>query len=1386
MSESRHIFLSYRSSEVDFALRLAADLKNAGVNLWMDRLDINPGDDWRKSLQAAVYNSAAMISVLSPAYVNSEYCQRELARADRLKRPIFPVLLGVIPESDWPLEIERQQYIDFSHWHDDNLIYQQRVSALVDILKERFAGQISVIPDPETQYLTSLIAELETRYSLNYYLESTTTADKWLNRELIRPQPHNVRFWLGQKMFALLNVSLTDEQRASPFEPPFQKRIIVTDLYDVLANHRQIVLTGASDSGKTTLLRHLVLDAIYAYQATTDAPIPLLLDLVGWDDQKNLDEFIRASWPLTSDPIKLVKQGRLALYMDGLNEIWGERARKVQELGTWLAANRESRQVIITCRDEAFGRDVDLGLPVIQLGTLDRHNIESFVINYLGEEIAPILLSELLPQSNWEDDHKRYLYALAKNPVLLSALIIVYKSSPSGDTPPNLGVLLKRVVREIWDRKNQDGTIESIIYEELEAALADLAYSMIQDEMGIHTPVEYALEIMGDERQLYAAISLNLIELRYGNVRFVYDIFRDYYAALALAKHDITRNVFPPQLGRGGVYQPHKWDRPVIILSGLLPEHQVNLVEIARQNPFLALECIASGLNVSDRLIEPIMGRLIQIANTKESDARVATARILGKINYDLALPILLEAMRDGQWDVRWAAMLSLREIEVATLPGLTEVLEELDHSTQESAHMAIRYLGESALPTLLELLQHQDRKTRRSAAWALGYIKDLAAVPALVQALYDEDNLVSTEAARALATIRDPAAIPWLLEILHHPNTRVRKAAAKALCDMGQIAIPALLNALEDKRPDIRRLIIAVLGEQDDPAILPALLEASFDRNVDVRGAAIAALEGREDRAVVQRLMECLGDTAITTGNRKRICDIAARILTNITPSQPFETVDQAQDVHLASDYSSESDEAMSSKSQGSAAEAKIRLLNTKSVTSDTDHTDLPLAQAMNDPDWQVRLKAIESIDPDDISPVSTLLLIQAIDDVETQVRITALKAIDTDNAGACVNAWQKCLRDTDSTFAESCIDYILSRGEQATSPLIELTKSSNTLVKARSVRLLGLLGDVRAVPAIIACLSDQKTAETLEKRVCDFAATSLRQLGTPQALAALKSWQPTEPEPAGVIQTAAPVAKDGHRLLLGQILARLRQSDWGEKEEAAKALREYARTLHGNQDPTTIKQLEAALTDPAWIVRWAATEALAWIGDQSAVPQLLRIIDDNNWTVRVAVVRALLEIGDPNAAQYISPLLKDKNCTVREAAAEALGFLGNPASIVVLTESLSDDEALVRLAAVVALGKINDPAVLEPLTAALNDDDSHVRWASADALREMNSQSIVPKLIERLQDVEKPYWEDKRICDLAAEALIRIGTADARMAVEDWQNQQPVSDVTNANSPE
>lgn len=127
-----HIFISYRSLERDFATRLAQDIRNAGFPVWMDRLSgIKPGDDWIQALQDALNNSIALIAIMSPEYVESDFCRKELKRAIDLKRPVFPVLLKEITPEEWPLEIQAGQYVDFQK-SGDPTIYAERLKELLD------------------------------------------------------------------------------------------------------------------------------------------------------------------------------------------------------------------------------------------------------------------------------------------------------------------------------------------------------------------------------------------------------------------------------------------------------------------------------------------------------------------------------------------------------------------------------------------------------------------------------------------------------------------------------------------------------------------------------------------------------------------------------------------------------------------------------------------------------------------------------------------------------------------------------------------------------------------------------------------------------------------------------------------------------------------------------------------------------------------------------------------------------------------------------------------------------------------------------------------------------------------------------------------------------
>jgi hypothetical protein len=136
-NSSPYVFMSYRSSEAEFALRLTQDIRAAGIHVWMDQLKgIKGGDNWVLALQQGVDQAQGMIIVLSPAYTQSKYCRRELNRADNLGYPIIPVLIEPITPGNVPLELQTRQHIDFTQWKNLSE-YQKRLIELLDDLKEK-------------------------------------------------------------------------------------------------------------------------------------------------------------------------------------------------------------------------------------------------------------------------------------------------------------------------------------------------------------------------------------------------------------------------------------------------------------------------------------------------------------------------------------------------------------------------------------------------------------------------------------------------------------------------------------------------------------------------------------------------------------------------------------------------------------------------------------------------------------------------------------------------------------------------------------------------------------------------------------------------------------------------------------------------------------------------------------------------------------------------------------------------------------------------------------------------------------------------------------------------------------------------------------------------
>ena len=109
-------FLSYAPNDVDWAIRLKTALQERGLNIWLDREQIRPGNSILADLEAGLEMCKSCILVVSPDAIRSHWVSEEYHRAVTLAkqkdRPlqVIPVILG---KAELPGFLSTRNWVEF-------------------------------------------------------------------------------------------------------------------------------------------------------------------------------------------------------------------------------------------------------------------------------------------------------------------------------------------------------------------------------------------------------------------------------------------------------------------------------------------------------------------------------------------------------------------------------------------------------------------------------------------------------------------------------------------------------------------------------------------------------------------------------------------------------------------------------------------------------------------------------------------------------------------------------------------------------------------------------------------------------------------------------------------------------------------------------------------------------------------------------------------------------------------------------------------------------------------------------------------------------------------------------------------------------------------------
>jgi len=110
------IFIAHSSLDTGFAKTLARDMKQSGVDVWIDVIDIAPNTDWNASIQEALARSHYLLVIWSKSSVISPEVLAEVFQSKSENRQIIQVFKE---DCKRPAQFDRLQSIDFQQAYDE-------------------------------------------------------------------------------------------------------------------------------------------------------------------------------------------------------------------------------------------------------------------------------------------------------------------------------------------------------------------------------------------------------------------------------------------------------------------------------------------------------------------------------------------------------------------------------------------------------------------------------------------------------------------------------------------------------------------------------------------------------------------------------------------------------------------------------------------------------------------------------------------------------------------------------------------------------------------------------------------------------------------------------------------------------------------------------------------------------------------------------------------------------------------------------------------------------------------------------------------------------------------------------------------------------------------
>jgi len=533
-----------------------------------------------------------------------------------------------------------------------------------------------------------------------------------------------------------------------------------------------------------------------------------------------------------------------------------------------------------------------------------------------------------------------------------------------------------------------------------------------------------------------------------------------------------------------------------------------------------------------DELIKP------KIFNSPVGNIRWAAVAAVGKLGDYRVIDYLLKAVDDPEWIVRTQAVTELKaKVEDIIAHKNVRLARVLVHmftlDNEEIVNLAadgFQEIGPESLHLLHDAIHNSSARIRAHAARALGKLRSPQSVPYLIELLQDEEWSVRAGAAEALGQIGDKASIEALVQKIQDNVEKVQDQAATAIIRFGKQATVSLLNALgREKEKFSQRALLRCLGRIGDPKSVPALIDYLRSSYFIVRQAAVSSLV-RFGPVVTKMLIPTLSFNLSDIDLLKKDALSKDQPELQMRAIKALGGLEDHRAVKLLKQLVEESlpdvqEAATAALSQiGCAGWGRCCALKVLAEVGDSSLAP-QIVPPLSDHSENVRFEAVRALakmgGPEAVKPLVRVSRKDKVDFIRAEA-VRMLRTVGIGQPGvleAALSALRdkarivrrqaarllgnfhdqqsifpllKAMADPHWSVRESAENALMNFGPATVPFLIEALKSRSWMMRFRAARLLGEVGD----PKAIAPLNDILAKRGERKKVRDVADGSLRKL--------------------------------------------------------------------------------------------------------------------------------------------------------------------------------------------------------------------------------------------------------------------------------------------------